>query len=962
MRHRKAVLIAVVILSVPILLVASGMLFLQSHWFSEYVSNRLSDQWGREVHWRHPLTIDWSLTPVFIVEDLQLADADWSNRDQMLTAERITVGMAPLLLLRGIMAIPHIRIDEAQLHLVSSADNGDNWDPFLPDDVPDVPAMEARIGEVILQRVLITYSASEEQTDIHVEADNSTEQSLEVKAEGEFRGESFAARVAGEPIAAGAEAGHISGTDAAYRLQGDARWRDHQLDIQGHTGSLTRLSALDLSGEAGGSNLGEILALLDMQGEMLPYELYAEIDYQSPDKFTGEHRGTIGQSTFHGSLAFDGGEKPGWQTTLQISEVDLDSVGKLLPDSDPESSVANGDDRDKNVLDRFALQLEKLQTFDADVQIDVGRLQKNGVVVQNLQSTSRLLDAKLDQRIGMTMGGGEILWTAELDATRKNEPAGRAQLALDMIDLGVALAPVGLSVLGTLDGELGLVLRDNRLTVDGTEVHYHQPEQKSEITLRLTNRDSEATPDGVGVEVFGQIGGKDLRLDLTTGPLLDLAKPDVPHAVDGQFDFSDNAVSISGTLQQPLLLAGMDMNIDIIGNAPEALTFLPGDYLHALPPFQVSANLVNQETTWGVRSLKVIAGDSDLTGEILVTGRDGQPPFIQADLSSENLVVTRLLPATEEPELQTTEQGGQAESAEGEDVLPESDLFHQRLKMADAQIKFTALELDAAGIALKDVNMELKLNDGALALEPIEGTVGSGAVSLSAFVDASGEQSKGSIDLEVTRVGLGELLDSQEVQSNTAGLLGGEGTFRFTGASVAEILASLDGEMELVMTDGQLDALIVAAGGFDLGELLELLFGDEETADINCAYTRLAADSGLLAIKPLLIITGERNIVGDGHVDFDEETFTFEVEAKAQDFSLLSASNPVRVEGSFSDPDLNILSDELVARGVLAAAGGAVFPPAAILGLVETGDDESEGGCRKAVAAADSARDRAEPE
>lgn len=959
MRHKRAVLLTAAILSLPVVLLSTSMLLLQTRWFSQIVSDRLSGQWERRVLWSHPLTIDWSLSPAFTVDNLQLADAAWTDREQMLTAEQVTVRIALWRLLHGVLDFEQVQLTKPELHLESSGRHGKNWDPILPDETPDVPVIEVRVGEIFLLDGKMTYTSPSEKTRIRIEVDNQSGQTLQIKTEGNFRGEHFIADLAGGPVKDEDEISGKTNNHGTYGFRGEARWQDHRLGVEGRTQSLSRLSAIKLDTDIKGPDIGQILAQPGLNGEPVPYQVNARVEHSQKGNTTSKFRGMTGKSEFSGSLGFENkGKKPRWLADLQIDDLDVSSIKKLIPLNNAEGQKVSGSVEEKIWHDHLISHSSKLQTFDADLQIAIGKLQKDGVVVQNLHSESRVRDAKLEQRLSMEFGGGRFLWTVELDTTRAKVPAGHAELVIDNVNLGEALASRGLATLGIIDGEVKLEVRNSRLTVQKSQVHYRQPDQNSDLVVRLANYESKNNPDGIRVKAAGKIEGEDFNLDLTAGPLLSLTLPEDSYPVDGQFEYLDNSASIKGTLQQPLLLAGMDMDLTAVGNSPEDLAPFSLGYLHKLQPFKVSARLVNQDAFWTIRNLKAEVGDSDLSGSILVTRRPHQRPFVEVDLVSEKLVIAQLLPPPAETRPDAPAQEKQGESG----VLPENDLFHQSVKSADVRVEFAAEEIDVAGISTQEVTIKGRVDAGQLALDPVSVALGSGTVHMSVNVDANENPSVGTAKIEVLRVGLGDVLEPLDVTSDTNGLIGGEGTFWFSGASLAEVLASLDGKMELVMTDGQLDASLVAAAGLNLSELLDLLFDDEEAVDIRCAYTRLAAENGQLAIDPMLIITGERNIIGDGYVNFEKEQFKFEIEAKAKDFSLLSAANPVRIEGTFSDHELDILSDELVARGMLAAAGGAIFPPAALLGLVETGDAKAESGCHKAVQSADTARDRAAPE
>ena len=71
---------------------------------------------------------------------------------------------------------------------------------------------------------------------------------------------------------------------------------------------------------------------------------------------------------------------------------------------------------------------------------------------------------------------------------------------------------------------------------------------------------------------------------------------------------------------------------------------------------------------------------------------------------------------------------------------------------------------------------------------------------------------------------------------------------------------------------------------------------------------------------------------------------------------MLTASTPVRIEGTFKEPEVDLVSEELGEKGLAALALGVVLPVVgAILPFIETGEEDQGPSCATLVRSAEQA-------
>ena len=158
--------------------------------------------------------------------------------------------------------------------------------------------------------------------------------------------------------------------------------------------------------------------------------------------------------------------------------------------------------------------------------------------------------------------------------------------------------------------------------------------------------------------------------------------------------------------------------------------------------------------------------------------------------------------------------------------------------------------------------------------------------------------------------------------------------------------AAADGELAVIMGGGQINALIIEALGLDVGEILAVLAagGEEKESGmvpVQCLVSRFEVQDGVMTTRALVLETSDSTVTGSGTIDLGQETLDLTLLAHPKDASVLSASTPVAIKGTFRDPQIDVVSEELAEKGLAALALGVVLPViGAILPFIETGEAE----------------------
>jgi uncharacterized protein involved in outer membrane biogenesis len=162
-----------------------------------------------------------------------------------------------------------------------------------------------------------------------------------------------------------------------------------------------------------------------------------------------------------------------------------------------------------------------------------------------------------------------------------------------------------------------------------------------------------------------------------------------------------------------------------------------------------------------------------------------------------------------------------------------------------------------------------------------------------------------------------------------------------SGNSLAQLLGNGDGQLRLLMTGGDLSALLVDLSGLEFGNALLAALGMPKRAPVECMIADFSLQKGLLNTRTLLLVTKEANVHGTGWVNLRNETVDYKLNTKAAHFSIGSLHAPIDISGPLKSPRIRPEVGELAARGGTAGALTVLLPPLASLPTIEFGQDES---------------------
>ncbi len=947
---RIALLAMLVIL---VLLVLLGFAA-NTQWARGQVEARLSEQFdGREVEiadhgirWGFPLGIR--------AEGVRIANADWADEPNMLEVDRLNVRLRVLPLLRGALHLSRLELERPVVHLARQADGTSNWDALIDEDRDPDAETDFHLGALEISDGHLSYGDAMLDADLSLDIQTSStrdgEHALQAEGDGRLLGEAFRLSLRGAPPAEALE------DEAPYALsltaslgQATASFEGEALDLAQFE-ALQGLLALDLPA---------MPELLGQPGLTMPaLRLNARVAH-------GEERWALedidlqaGNSRLSGSLAMQGGEIPEFDVDLRGEELNLDDWNLeawLDQRVDLQEEVTKELAEEPEPMDQsYAARVEPLRDFRARVSIALERLVFSGHGFQGIALRGELNDEalRLDQ-FSLVDGAGSLAAVGALGLD-EDDPQADLSLRFEQLSLGNLLAFIELEELGVLDGQLHARFAGTDLILEDTRLDYRDPETALNLEVRASPRELDDGRRGLQLNGDGARNEQPFTFELALGPLLDLDN-DEPYPVAGAFESGDTRATLDGSVAQPLDVGQVDLRITAEGPNATDLNRLLDLALPFAPDFRLQAQLRYEDQVLELGDLDLRAGESDLQGDMAFafTGR----PRLTVDARSTTLDLDDLLQVVEE----TTELDEQAEEvAERERVFSDEPLDLDVLRDMDAVVSYRAERLISNQIPLDNLQISAQLEEGELRIQPLQVGLGEGTLVSNLHLDARQPQLQGRLDLNMTGVGLGPLLrnaDLDQAAEAASGVMGGNSELRFSGSSMRELMSSLDGGLELIISGGHLDSLIMEVLGLHVGEALVTALTDSENVGLRCAYARLESRSGLIDMQQFLISTEETNFTADGNIDLNTEQLEIALESHRDDISVFSVDSPIELHGPLNDLNVRVLTGGVIARGAASVVGALIAPPLAILPWIEgLGADDSPG-CREVIEGLDAGTD-----
>jgi uncharacterized protein involved in outer membrane biogenesis len=352
---------------------------------------------------------------------------------------------------------------------------------------------------------------------------------------------------------------------------------------------------------------------------------------------------------------------------------------------------------------------------------------------------------------------------------------------------------------------------------------------------------------------------------------------------------------------------------------------LDGRYRQQPLNLTASATISEEPDSLLVEQLEATLGKSDLTGHLNLQWDDNKP-HLKAKLSSKQLDLS----STDAPE--RDEAKGQRK------IFSTESLPLAWLSELDGEIQYRAEKLSGIPFTITDLTTKAQLRRGHVAMSPIAFQVAGSSSSIDMNIDLRTSQPKVAATITAAGLHLGEIFVNPSGKPQFTGEGHLQAAVQGEGASLAAIMANLNGHSRLLVGPGQLNVSLDGVTGGPQHLLGTLIMPGSSSSRVNCMASEFEFKSGIATSKAFLLDAKHSTLFGNGTINLGSEQISLLFTPKPKT-TTLNVAIPVRVGGTLANPTYTLEKSGTLRKAV-GLAGLFVFPPAALLGLAEMGTGE----------------------
>lgn len=391
-------------------------------------------------------------------------------------------------------------------------------------------------------------------------------------------------------------------------------------------------------------------------------------------------------------------------------------------------------------------------------------------------------------------------------------------------------------------------------------------------------------------------------------------------------------IRAAGAVKDALRARGIDLSVAVQSKDPRSAAKLFRVDLPPLPPLSAAARIRDVQGAYAFEGLKGSLGKSNLTGGgVLSVG--GARPKIKAQLASTLLDLSELLPRAATAKAGAPAVQRSQPSSADKRAFPADPLQLGGLKAADADLDLRVDRLVLPNrLPVEALAFHLVLSGGRLEVQPLSARIGGGTATAQVALDASAGRTAALVaKVDAKAIDLGGVLR----QMGDSDLVTGARTdlalnLRGSAGSVRELMASLNGDVLLVLGEGRVQSSFIDWLGADLltqiVDKLNPLGKRDPYTELKCGAVRFAAKDGIASTdKGIALETSKMTLVSSGTVNLKTEAIDFSLRPQPRPVTGIGAGELVkllRVRGTLLEPKFGI--DELETAKTAASIGAAV--------------------------------------
>lgn len=492
----------------------------------------------------------------------------------------------------------------------------------------------------------------------------------------------------------------------------------------------------------------------------------------------------------------------------------------------------------------------------------------------------------------------------------------------------------------------------NRIRIENSVLHYRdgRSDHRYQVNLREATVGFGSSHKPLSLQVQGAFQKTPFSINGSLQPSTALFDSDQPLSLSARVEMKGNQFSVDGKFIRNRKTPVINADFEIHADRPSDLSRIT-EIPHVFTATPISASGHFEYTVDSVLRFTNLRAEMDrnhIAGEMRIEFNEGYPA-IQADLHSSHL------------DLRAFFQGEPAQADGRANADPDTNrqrIFSDRplnldfFNGAAADIHLGIETLMLPDFAMKTASIKGKLEDGRLSIAPLTAVFGGGRIDGELQIAADGKTPSVDADIQIKKVELETLLSNLEASEAAKGVIGIDLNVQGRGNSVQEIMAGLNGQMVIIMQDGQIAAKYLKNAeklNLDLTEKFLAIFDfvkkKKDFAEIHCFINKFVIEDGLADCKVLVFDTELVGIIGDGTINLKTEQLAISLSPINKgglgvsgvgkiDTGINALPDHFDLEGTLSKPVITVDKSETAMSTLLtlgkAIGGTALLGPAGL--------------------------------
>ena len=502
-------------------------------------------------------------------------------------------------------------------------------------------------------------------------------------------------------------------------------------------------------------------------------------------------------------------------------------------------------------------------------------------------------------------------------------------------------------------------LKFKQVQIEGGAVNYNDHQRGRTEAISIKNLKFESPEFGAPVDIDLKFSHNKTPFQITgdLGQLSGILNPDEQWPLNLTITAVGSTVSIAGHITNIMEIKGVDLKLAAKG--PDIANFqqITGEPLPVKGPFDVTGHLTAPTLeNFKVSDIAILLGESKISGEIALNQKATRPQ-IDAKFNSQKLDLRPFI--KQDTSASKTATKTKKSATKNNKVFSAEPFDLKALQQVDAVVSFRADQILTHRTALDKFHLDLSLKNGHLIIKPLTTKIGGGDLSSGLDLLAKGNHANLTTKITAKKIDFGEMLKKLGIAQDLDGILDVNINLKGQGKSVAALMAGLNGDVVVIVSEGQMPVKYLDLVGADITtsfiKIINPLEKKIERATINCAVCDFNIKDGLAKSDVLMIDDPDKTLLGTGTINLKTEALDFGIYTKPKEgigtketgkvsVSISEITKPFKLGGTLANPSLGI-SPERTAKTL----GLALLGPAGWASLLVSGSSGKESPCAAAL-------------